>query len=186
MRHGGPASARRRHYNEVRPHMSLQYRTPPEFKASLVLPIEQPGRESREAAVSPVNTGPQKPGRSMAREPAAGVRAEIVKALALTNASAADVEAVFSRALNDESPAVVGFAAVGIRRTRPPDGAGLLAPLLASATPRVRLQAALGLQAYGEAARPYAPLLKAALVNERDPGVRNTRQAALGVIGGIQ
>jgi len=41
----------RRHYNEVRPHMSLQYQTPAEFKASLVLQIEQPGGESREAAV---------------------------------------------------------------------------------------------------------------------------------------
>ena len=41
----------RRHYNEVRPHMSLQYLTPAEFKASLALPIEQPGGESREAAV---------------------------------------------------------------------------------------------------------------------------------------
>jgi putative transposase len=41
----------RRHYNEVRPHMSLQYRTPAEFKASLVRQIEQPGRESREIAL---------------------------------------------------------------------------------------------------------------------------------------
>jgi putative transposase len=41
----------RRHYNEVRPHMSLQYQTPAEFKASLALQIEQPGGESREAAV---------------------------------------------------------------------------------------------------------------------------------------
>jgi len=41
----------RRHYNEVRPHMSLQYQTPAEFKASLVLQIEQPGRESRKTAV---------------------------------------------------------------------------------------------------------------------------------------
>ena len=32
----------RRHYNEVRPHMSLQYPTPAEFKASLILQIEQP------------------------------------------------------------------------------------------------------------------------------------------------
>ena len=41
----------RRHYNEVRPHMSLQYQTPAEFKASLALQIEQPGGESREAAI---------------------------------------------------------------------------------------------------------------------------------------
>ncbi len=41
----------RRHYNEVRPHQSLQYQTPAEFKASLVRQIEQPGGESREAAV---------------------------------------------------------------------------------------------------------------------------------------
>jgi putative transposase len=41
----------RRHYNDVRPHMSLQYLTPAEFKASLALQIEQPGRESREGAV---------------------------------------------------------------------------------------------------------------------------------------
>ena len=41
----------RRHYNDVRPHMSLQYQTPAEFKASLALQIEQPGGEGREAAV---------------------------------------------------------------------------------------------------------------------------------------
>jgi len=41
----------RRHYNEVRPHQSLQYRTPAEFKAELVRQIEQPGGERREAAI---------------------------------------------------------------------------------------------------------------------------------------
>jgi putative transposase len=41
----------RRHYNEVRPHQSLQYLTPAEFKAGLVQQIEQPRGERREAAI---------------------------------------------------------------------------------------------------------------------------------------
>ena len=41
----------RRHYNEVRPHMSLQYRTPAQFKASLRRSIVQPGEESRAGAI---------------------------------------------------------------------------------------------------------------------------------------
>ena len=41
----------RRHYNEVRPHMSLGYQTPAEFKAGLVRQHEQPGGESRGAVL---------------------------------------------------------------------------------------------------------------------------------------
>jgi putative transposase len=42
----------RRHYNEVRPHSSLGYRTPAEFKATLAAPITEGARRLRRLALT--------------------------------------------------------------------------------------------------------------------------------------
>ena len=53
----------RQHYNAVRPHSSLGYRTPLEYKATLGLP----GTDRFTERQSPVTIGPKKSGRSDAR-----------------------------------------------------------------------------------------------------------------------
>jgi HEAT repeat protein len=115
-------------------------------------------------------------------EQATGVRAEIIKTLALSESESAMREVVLSKALSDVAPSVLQFAIRGIASMKAVRALPRIAQLLSHDDRSVRLAAAQSLATFGAAARPFVPTLERALQNEPDDVVARTIRGTIAVI----
>jgi HEAT repeat protein len=125
---------------------------------------------------------------AFAQEKDAFVRTEILKALALTQRSAArgqaenNIDDVIRTGLVDPHPDVIAIAVMGVRNRRLSDAMNTLAELLGATQANVRMNAAQALGAFGAEARSHLPALSLALSAEGDELTRRTISGAIEAI----
>ena len=120
-----------------------------------------------------------------ASDPSNRVRAEIVKALALTesDANASDRRAVFLDALGSSDISTIQYAVLGAGQLHLTVALPRIAQLLAHGDRQLRIIAAQVIPQFGAVAAQYLPNLERAVIRETDEA---TRQTLLGAIQLIQ
>lgn len=118
------------------------------------------------------------------REPAADVRGEIVKTLALMDVRTPLRRTVILDALSDPSASVLSFALRGVANMRIEEAAPRVVTLLRHEDRAVRIVAAQALTATPKAAALFVTALREAAAVEADTPTRLTMEAAIQVIEG--
>jgi HEAT repeat protein len=115
-------------------------------------------------------------------ETADGIRAEIVKTLALSVTDSPRRQEILERALTDSSPGVLQFAVTGAGRMKLARALPRLVELLTHPDRGIRIAAPQALANYGRDAAAYLPQLQVALASEKDDLVRRTLEGAIRAI----